>query len=203
MTLTAISLKGRDRAELSFSDGSQWKTSARVVGDLGLYQGMELSEEQYELLMHAAGADSARQRAARIVAAHGISERDLTRRLTDRGESPEDAAAAVDWLRELGALDDRALAEQTARSYVQRGYGPGRVRQELIRRGIPREHLEEVLAGLPDTTEAIDRFLEKKLRGRIPDRREKGRLIAALQRRGHSWEDIQSSLRRYLESYDF
>ena len=41
---------------------------------------------------------------------------------------------AADWLEDLGAIDDAAYARLVARHYGARGYGPGRVREELRRR---------------------------------------------------------------------
>jgi regulatory protein len=49
---------------------------------------------------------------------------------------------------------------------------------------------------LPDPAEAIDRFLERKLRGRTPDEKEKKRLSDALLRRGFSWSDVRAGLNR-------
>ena len=76
------------------------------------------------------------------------------------------------------------------------GYGPGRVRQELQHRGVPRELWDDALARMSDPEEAIDRFLTAKLRGKTPDRATLQRLSAALQRRGFSWQDIRPALAR-------
>ena len=83
-----------------------------------------------------------------------------------------------------------------ARHYAARGYGPGRVRQELQRRGIPREHWEEALEELPPPEEAITAYLEKKCRVSPPDDRERKRLADGLLRRGFSWEDVRPALER-------
>ena len=44
---------------------------------------------------------------------------------------------------------------------------------------------------------AIDRFLSRRWQGKDPDEKEVKRTVDALIRRGHSWQDIQSGLRRY------
>ena len=94
------------------------------------------------------------------------------------------------------------MARRIAQRCVDRGYGPGRVRQELYQKGIPREYWEEALAMVPDMSGAIDRFVEQKLRGREPDQKELQRVIGALQRRGYGWEEIRSALGRYQEGLD-
>ena len=199
--LTAVGTDG-SRVMLWFDDGTKMKVATRVVAERGLYQGMELREEDLAELQDTARRASAKDRAVRIVSSTAISEKELRRRLVRKGERPEDAEEAADWLRELGALDDEAMARRIAQRCVDRGYGPGRVRQELYQKGIPREYWEEALAMVPDMSGAIDRFVEQKLRGREPDQKELQRVIGALQRRGYGWEEILSALGRYQEGLD-
>ena len=54
----------------------------------------------------------------------------------------------------------------------------------------------EDLDALPDSAGQIDAFLERKLRGRVPDQREKKRLCDALLRRGFSWPEVKAGLNR-------
>lgn len=195
LKMTAVA--GGERVMLHLSDGSRMKVAARVVIDQGLYQGMELSEDDLAGLLDAAQRASAKDRAIRIVSTTSVSEKELKRRLVQRGERPEDAEEAAAWLKDLGAVDDAAMAKRVVQRCVDKGYGGARIRQELYTKGIPKQYWDEVLGDLPDMSEAIDRFLGQKLRGRDPDQKELNRVIAALQRRGHSWEDIHSGLRRY------
>ena len=199
--LTAVGADG-SRVMLWFDDGTKMRVAARIITEQGLYAGKALSEEDLAALQEAARRASAKDRAVRIVSTTAISERELKRRLVQRGESAEDAAEAADWLRDLGALDDEAMACRIVRRCADKGYGALRARQELQQKGIPREYWEEALAQYPDMSEAIDRFLAQKLRDRNPDRKELSRVIAALQRRGHSWEEIRSALNRFQDGED-
>ena len=199
--LTAVGTDG-SRVTLWFDDGTKMKVATRVVVDRGLYQGMELSESDLASLLDTAKKASAKDRAVRIVSATAVSEKELRRRLVQRGERPEDAGEAVEWLRELGAVDDEAMARRIVSRCADKGYGENRIRQELYQKGIPKEYWEEALRDLPDMSGAIDRFLEQKLRGRDPDQKELSRVIAGLQRRGHSWEDIRGGLARYKDGLD-
>ena len=195
--LTSLGTDG-SRVMLHFSDGSKMRLPTALVGDFGLYGGKELSEEDLAELVNAAQKASAKQRAVRIVSATAISERELQRRLEQRGEKKEDAAEAVAWLKNMGAVDDRAMAKRVVESALRKGYGESRIRQELYAKGIPREFWEEAISDLPDMAPAIDDFLEKKLRGNV-DERELKRAADALLRRGHSWSDISRALGRYKE----
>ena len=131
-----------------------------------------------------------------------MSRKELAERLDRKGIAPDTAAEAVDWLESLGAVDDAAYAGAVARHYAAGGYGPGRVRQELQKRGIPRELWDSALAQLPDSAAAIDKFLQSKLKGRTPDRTTLKKLSDALLRRGFSWNDIRPALNRLGEEID-
>lgn len=205
MTLTKMTAVGTDgsRVTLWLSDGTKMKVPTSVVVSYGLYQGMELSEDTLAELLEGAQKASAKDRAVRIVSATSISEKELKRRLIQRGERPEDAGAAVDWLRDIGAVDDGAMAKTIVARCVSRGYGEARIRQELYQKGIPKQYWDEALEGLPDMGGAIDRFLEQRLRGQWPDQKELKRVTDALQRRGHSWEDIGAALRRYQSQLEY
>lgn len=140
-----------------------------------------------------------RARAAELIGARPLSKKELTRRLVEKGAAEDEAAGAADWLEELGAVDDAAYAASIARHYGERGYGPGRVREELRRRGIDRELWEGALAILPDPAETLDALLRKRARRGPDDRRELQRAADALARRGFEWEDVRSALERYVE----
>lgn len=190
------------RFTLVFEDGHKMRVEPSVVADCGLFGGRELTDEEYEDLLAAAKKASSRARAVRIVAASSVSERELRRRLVQKGETAQDADDAVAWLGELGVLDDEKAARDVARRAAAKGYGTARIRQELYAKGIPRELWDAALQDLPEPDDAIDRFLAQRLRGQMPDEREKRRVTDALCRRGHSYGDIRAALRRYEESLE-
>lgn len=205
MTLIKITKVGTDgsRVMLWFSDGSKMRIATYLVADLGLYGGMELDEDALADLMAQAQKASARQRAVRIVSTTSVSQKELTRRLIQRGEKPEDAQAAVSWLKELGAVDDAAMAHRVVENALARGYGEARIRQILYQKGIPREYWEPAMEHLPDMSQTVDEFLARRFRGlEVLDQKEIKRAADALARRGHSWGDISAGLRRYRDRMD-
>ena len=187
---------------LHFSDGSKIKTQDYVIAELGLYPGVDLDDDEMQKLRDAVGLASAKNRAVRIVSAAGVSKRELQHRLTQKGESEEDAKAAVRWLSELELLDDAKTAEQLVRSAVNKGYGKARIKQILFEKRIPEEYWENALQQVPEMDDAVDKFLNQRLKGRNPDDKELKRTIDALMRRGHSWQDIRAGLKRYKVSLE-
>lgn len=187
---------------IRLSDGSVIKTQDYVIADLGLYTGQELDDQLLLRLKEAAGLASAKNRAVRILSASGVSKQELQHRLTQKGESPRDAEAAVQWLSDLDLLDDAKTAQRLVQSAAAKGYGEARIRQILFEKRIPQECWQQALLELPDMDDAIDRFLMQRLRGRDPDQKELKKTIDALMRRGHDWQDIKAGLCRYSASLE-
>ena len=126
------------------------------------------------------------------------SEKEVRRKLRDRGCAEADIETVVALCIDYGFIDDGEYAGMIVRHYAAMGYGPGRVRTELDRRGIPRELWDGALAELPEDTAAIDRLLAARLRGKdASDRRERDKAANALFRKGYSWNDIRAALSRY------
>ena len=192
MRVNAIrpSQRRQDRLLVELEGGELLRLSREEALRLELREGMEVDRSELERRL---GALRTRAAAAAMAGRRALSREELLRRLEKKGADGGDARAAADWLEELGAIDDAGYAAALARHYGQRGYGPGRVREELRRRGVDRGLWEEALAELPEAAEAIDRFLAGKLRGRLPDEGEKRRLSDALLRRGFSWGDVRAA----------
>ena len=196
------SSRKKDRFLIQFENGSQLKATEQEILAFSLYEGKELSEEEYGTMEQAAGLSCTKGRAANIIGARALSKKELEKRLLQKGESPENAAAAVAWLEEIGAIDDRSYADSVVRHYTAAGYGPAKLREELYRRGVPRELWEEALEELPDPSDAIDRYIASRLRGGKPDDKQKHRICDGLRRRGFRWEDIKTAMYRLEASLE-
>ena len=183
---------------VTFEDGSRMGLYRQTVEDFGLYSGMELDDGQMENLRTAAGQMSAKMRAVRIVSATSVSRRDLEERLVRKGEDPERARQAVNWMSDLHLVDDRATAEQVVNSCISKGYGLARAKQALYEKRIPREYWDEALEDYPDQSEKITAFLQSRLDADSDEKAVK-RAIDALLRRGHSY----GAIRRALDSLSF
>lgn len=183
---------------VAFEDGTKLGLYRQTVEDFGLYIGKELTEEEKEQLFTAAGKMSAKMRAVRIVSAASVSRRDLEERLVRKGEDPEQAREAVQWMEDLQLVDDRNTAEQIVHSCISKGYGLQRVRQALYEKRIPKQYWEEALADYPDQSDRIESFLRSRL-DEDSDQKQIKKAIDALIRRGHSY----SLIRRILNDLSF
>ena len=191
------------KLRVRFDDGSSLMVLPSAMAELGLYQGMEIPDGAMDSIRDTCAKASARERAVRIISAANVSKRELENRLIQKGEREEDAKQAVQWLEELKLLDDAKAAEQIVRNGAAKGYGAARIKQMLFEKRIPQEYWETALTLLPPQDDAIDAFLQRRFRGRQPDKAECKRAADALARRGHRWSDIKSALERYAPDEDF
>ena len=191
----------QERVLVYLEEGDPHRITSHELLQVGLYQGMDLSPAVVVQLQASGKRSESRVKAARLASGRMLSRKELTDRLNRKGIDPDTAEETADWLEELGAVDDAAYAGVIARHYGG-SYGPGRVRQELQKRGIPRELWDDALAQLPDSAGAIDAFLRSKLKGKAPDRATLKKLSDALLRRGFSWQDIRPALNRLGEEID-
>ena len=194
--VSALRQTSPGRVTVTLCGGEEIKTTLNVVTDLRLYAGRELDGEELKELRAASRSALARNRAMELLSRRPMSEKELIDKLIRKGEDEETAADCARWLRENGFLNDESYAAAVARHYAAKGYGPGRVRAELSRRGVDRELWDDTLEAMPENTDKLDRFIAARLTD--PEDRDQVRKVsAALYRRGYSWEEIRSALRRF------
>ena len=178
---------------VKFSDESSMRLYRQTVEDFCLYTGKELSDDEMTALREAAGQMSAKMRAVRIVSATSVSKKDLQQRLVQKGEDPNQARNAVEWMSDLNLLDDARVAEQIVSRCISKGYGLARAKQALYEKKVPKEYWDDALEDYPDQTDKIEDFLRSRLDVDSDDKDIK-KAIDALLRRGHSYGTIRRAL---------
>lgn len=192
-------VRGRWLAMLE--DGAILRLGESEIADFALYAGRELDGEELERLTGAARSRGLKEKALALAAGRPVSRRELEKKLLSWEASPQETEEICGRLEELGYLNDAAYAAQVVRHYSAKGFGEKKLRDELYRRGVPRDLWDEALEQAQDTAQAIDAFVAKKLAGKTPDRKELGKVSAALARRGFHWEEIKEALDRYTDGF--
>jgi regulatory protein len=151
--------------------------------------------------------------ARRLVSTHELRTKLAAKKLY----SPAEIDEAVLAIKRLGVLHDDFLAEDIARSYRSRGYGPARIRMALRKRGIPDEIVKQVMNGNgeEDAGPASD-FFEERVNTdadnayavlfrkaaqfrREPDaRKRREKAVRCLVGRGFSYEDAIAAANRWM-----
>ena len=194
--ISALHQTSPERVTVALDDGSEIKATLGVVAELRLYAGRRLEEAELQTLRASAALALCKNRGLELLSYRPMSAKELRDKLTEKGEEPAAAEAAVTWLCEQGFLDDARYAGMVVRHYAGKGYGAGRIRQELQRRGVPRELWEEALTALTESDDKLDRFIVSRLKD-PSDRAQVQKVSAALYRRGFSWEEIRAALARF------
>lgn len=185
-------------------DGSILRLGEGEVVDFALYAGRELSEEEADRLRDSIRRNGLKAKAIELLMRKPQSRKELGRKLAEWEASHEEAEAVCDRMEELGYLNEAEYAGRIVRHFAAKGFGERKLRDELYRRGVPRELWDEALEQIEeeDNACAIDAFLEKKLKG-SHDPKDVKRASDALARRGFRWPEIRDALRRYgMEVWD-
>ena len=160
--------------------------------------------------------------AVEILAKRLVSTAELRSKLTAKKLfPPAEIDEAILAVKRMGALHDDFLAQDIARSYRSRGYGPARIRMALRKRGIPNEIIEQTLNGneeedkpvysggigsdsgseQPDDGDNAFAVLHRKAAQfrREPDvRKRKAKAVRCLVGRGFSYEDAIEAADRWM-----
>ncbi|MFR6023421.1 MAG: regulatory protein RecX [Oscillospiraceae bacterium] len=148
-------------------------------------------------------AEETRKKALSLLERRDYGSEELCAKLVEKGVEPDEARAAVRYMVRVGFIDDERYAAMVVRHYAAKGYGVGRVREELRRRKLDRELWDAALAELPEPDETVDALLRAKLRGKAADRDTIRKAGAALVRRGFTWEAVKAATDRYLAEMEF
>lgn len=185
-------------------DGSILRVGENEVVSFSLYPGKELTDEQTEALLASTRCSGLKEKALALLSRKPHSRRELERKLEQWEATEEEISSICNRMEELGYLNDAYYAEQVVKHYCTKGYGEKKLRDELYRRGVPRDLWDDALAKVEDNSSALDQFIARKLAGKEPDPRDLQKVAGALARRGYNWSEIRDALARYgAEAEDF
>lgn len=203
-------------------DASIVRVGEGDVISLGLYAGKVLSDSEAEAMTAAGERAKLMERAVGLLSQRPMSRKELLDKLCvpprpkkgkypyerlDDGPDMELLRAQAEALREqaegvayrladLGLLNDGEYAHTVVRHYAAKGYGPRKIRDELYRRGVPREYWEDAMEEREADERQIDKLARQKLRDGEPTRENLKRVSNYLTRRGYGWEEISAALDR-------
>jgi regulatory protein len=207
-----------------FEDGSLLRIGEGDVVSLCLYAGKDFDEQEAAALTAAAEHSKLNERAVELLSARAMSRKELVDKLSaptrrrkkpgDREEEPDGETLALqretlraaageiaDRMERLGLLNDEEYGRAVARHYSAKGFGIRKIRDELYRRGVPREFWDAALSELSNPEESgtgrLDELVRKKLGGGEPTRENLKKVSDYLARRGFGWEEISAALEHY------
>lgn len=168
---------------------------------VGLIVGRSLSPATQDELRQQAARHEARVVAVRMLGRRALTQMELRRRLLSRDLPEEAVAATVDWLVELGYLNDEQYAERRWETLRQRRMGAQGIVHTLRHEGVPGAVADEIRSRQDDPAQdaALARDLADKRNAelqRVPWPQRRQRLYSFLARRGFDAETTREVLGR-------
>lgn len=194
-----VAKRGRtDRIAVYLEGSRAFDLAAMVVEKAGLRVGDALSEDAQNRLLRLDAPFRARERALALLALSDRSRREMELRLKTGGFDAEAISGTVAWLEGLDYLNDRRFVARYAAEKLKSGWGPHRIRAELLRKGVERRLVEEGLApeagggSGPDGMETVTALVRRRFGRQFRDDPvTAGRKLAGfLARRGYDWDAI-------------
>jgi regulatory protein len=146
-------------------------------------------------------AESAEASAIRLLGRRDYSRSELRRKLIGKGFSAAEVDGVLTQFDTRGLLDDWKLAQRLAGYYSrEKLWGPQKLLQKLIQRGIPVEMARDVTDREEEsgrTPERLRVILRHKLKARDSlslSAQDRQRLANYLRQRGYAWDDIWEAL---------
>ncbi len=142
----------------------------------------ESPEQTRERVRNSALASLTRREHARAELAQKLNQRFHS---SSQPNAPELIEETLDWLSDLGYLDDTRFTEMFIRSSVSSGRGPIRIAHELRQKGVASVQIEQALDDCEvDWMELAAQVLARKFSAAPADAKEKARQVRYLQYRG-------------------
>lgn len=167
----------------------------------GLKDGMELSQADIDRISGDEQNSKAFESALNLLEYRSRSKKELRDKLARKKLSPDVIDKALERVERIGYLNDGQFAREFAQGLIAKGKGPILIRTELIRKGIDRETIDDIMSGIKETSESLienaKALVEKKLKqlkGKEPDVIAR-RLTGFLARRGFSPDSIRTILK--------
>ncbi len=185
------------RYQIRLDNGADFVLYAGEVRRLGITEGEDFSDEQYDLLLQDILIPRAKQRALHLLEKQDRTESNLRRKLREGGYPETVIDEAVSYVVSYHYIDDRRFAENYI-YFHKDSRSRQRIRQDLLMKGIDKELVDEVME---EGYETDERALIKELLAKkhydpdTADRKEKARMYRFLATRGFTPGDIMDAVK--------
>ena len=192
----------RGRYELLLG-GERYVLTRAQMEERPLAEGDELEPEEFERWVQLHQYRPALEYAVSLLAARPCARGEIAQKLRRNGYRPGTVELVIYKLEKHGLLDDGAFARQWAQARAGRRLGSRRIAMELRQKGVSAEETEAALTALDpeEVRQAALAIARRGLRAARPDedrRKTAQRVLAALVRRGYSFEQAKEALREAL-----
>ena len=160
-----------------------------------IVDGTDITDEEWEALVDKINYRKAFNKCADLLSRRDHSVKELRDKLL-RTVDEASADKAIEKYAEMGYLDDEKFAKSLAEHlYTVKNYSDSHVKQELFKRGISRDIVNEIVDNSEnDSVQSVITIINKKYLNKLNIEGGKEKVIAAMMRKGFSYSDIKSAL---------
>ncbi len=198
MTIISLSVK-RGLVSLEFDDPESLLCENRPVlaslfYERGLKRGSEITPDAFCELLVQSETKRAKSRAVWLLSKRGYSKYSLRKKLCEKFLEPA-VDSAMDFCEQQGFINDSEYAASLAR----RLEGAKKSRRQMVlymqKEGLRKEDVENALSSLTDNDcAAVRDLVQRKYKEKLLQENGRQKVVAALLRRGFSYEDIKTAI---------
>ena len=199
-TITRIQAQKKDpRRRSVFIDGKfAFGVDEEVVSRLGLEKGEDLTERRIKDILSQKAQSEAKNAALRFLSFRRRTEKEIKDKLRKKGFDDKSIGRTIDKLKEYDLINDSEFATAWVKERLAyKPRGKKLLAQELWKKGIRKDIIDEVTEELCQDEEKPATELLEKIKGRYKNLEPKvarRRMYGLLLRRGFSYETVKSAL---------
>lgn len=196
MKITALEYKPKHMIAVYLSSGETLIIHEDVLVSLGLYKGMDISQELVQKAIEQDHFHRAKNRALYYLGFGPRSKHQMKTYLVQRDYPPQIAEEVVHWLESHGFMNDVELAQRYVEDWtVTKANGPTWMKHKLWEKGFDAETIEAICWPTQEELYQSALLLAQKKWPTIKGQslyEKKGKLYQFLARRGYASESIRS-----------
>lgn len=210
MVITKVERQKKNPSRISLHIDNEYAVGIHkeVLLRFGLRVGDHITDKTLNDLRRTEEIRQARESAIRLLSYRARSEKEIRDRLRKKGFGSSTADEVLDSLLKSGLVNDQEFARAFAHDkLLKKPMGRVMLKQELRRKGISKETIEQVLSeayGSEDEDQYAFELATKRIKlsqssfARLDPLKQRKRLSDYLARRGFNWETVAKAVERVL-----
>lgn len=201
MTITGIEERKKSMTALYIDSEYAVSVDTMTFLSTGKKIGSEITDDELYELIETSKYNRAKEKALYLIEYRSRTKKELYDKLVVLfGENASERA--IERLEELGLINDEKYAREYAEILLERkGFSRQRAEFELMKKGIDKDMIEEILDELePEPVEQIKKLLQTKFARRLSNEKDLAKTVNSLKAMGYRWSDINDAIESTSES---
>ncbi|MDR0485187.1 MAG: recombination regulator RecX [Elusimicrobiota bacterium] len=200
MKIKEIKNSKKNFFDVTFESGESIVLSAESVVKFSLKENPSISEEKYREIIDYDNSLKALDFSLSLLSKKPIGAQELGNKLAAKEYDAKTIDAAVGRMKDLGYIDDKKYGEDLADYLLAQDKGLNFIVNEMERRGINKETVNEIAAKIKEKANSsarLDEITARKFKAAdFKDEKTKAKIASYFERQGFDFDDIEKALNR-------